>query len=53
MEQLSFIDQVTVKEAAPPKPITMWDRLAAGLAANEMQPVTREDVRRARDNQRK
>lgn len=50
MEQLSFIDQVTVKEAAPP---TVWDKLAAGLAASEMQPFTREDVRRARENQGK
>lgn len=43
--QFSFMVELVPE---PPKPPTVWDKLAAGLAANEMQPVTREDVRRAK-----
>ncbi|NEH32635.1 hypothetical protein [Rhizobium ruizarguesonis] len=46
--QLSFIDLVTIKTVEPPKPPTVWERLAAGLKANEIAPITRADVERAK-----
>jgi hypothetical protein len=42
-----------VVNAEPPKLLTVWDKLAAGLAASEMKPITREDARRAKENQGK
>lgn len=47
--QLSFLNEVTVEK---PKP-TWQQLLEAGLKANELPPITREDVRRARENQGK
>ncbi|WP_413711772.1 hypothetical protein [Rhizobium sp. Rhizsp82] len=48
--QLSFLETLAPE---PPKPPYPWELLAAGLAANEMTPFTREDVRRMKENQRK
>jgi len=39
--QLSFLDQVTIKEGAPPTPRSPWDLLAAGLKANRMGQLDR------------
>jgi hypothetical protein len=46
LAQLSFLTELVPD---PPKPLTVWETLAAGLAASEMKPVTRDDARRARE----
>ncbi|NEJ15472.1 hypothetical protein GR211_21895 [Rhizobium leguminosarum] len=51
--QLSFIDLVTIKAVEPLKPSSPWELMAAGLKANELPPITRADVERAKMNQRK
>ncbi|MGO7756861.1 hypothetical protein ACC761_06300 [Rhizobium ruizarguesonis] len=43
--QLSFLIELVPE---PPKPLTVWERLAAGLKANEIAPITRADVDRAK-----
>ncbi|ANL71894.1 hypothetical protein AMC83_CH01911 [Rhizobium phaseoli] len=48
--QLSFLIELAPE---PPKPPSPWELMAAGLKAQEMKPLTREDVRRARENQGK
>lgn len=40
--QLSFMIELA------PEPPTVWERLAAGLKANELPPITRADVERAK-----
>jgi hypothetical protein len=39
--QLSFLIELVPE---PPKPHTLWEKLAVGLKANEMTPITRADV---------
>ncbi|MBB4345183.1 hypothetical protein [Rhizobium leguminosarum] len=51
--QLSFIELVTIKAVEPLKPPSPWELMAAGLKANELPPITRADVERAKMNQRK
>ncbi len=46
--QLSFIDLVTIKTVESPKPPSPWELMAAGLKANELPPITRADVDRAK-----
>jgi len=47
--QLSFIDLMTIRDVETLKPHSPWELMAAGLKAQEMQPITREDVRRAKE----
>ncbi|MGR8960500.1 hypothetical protein [Rhizobium leguminosarum] len=43
--QLSFLIELVPE---PPKLPTVWERLAAGLKANELPPITRTDVELAK-----
>lgn len=48
MDQLSFLSALEPKRMEAPKPPTVWERLAAGLKASELPPITRADVERAK-----